>query len=256
MNAVPEQITVSISFSSKYTLESIEELYSGILIACKKYKVDLVGGDTCTIPSGLVINVTAIGYQDAGKEVKRGGAKEGDLLCVTGDLGGAFMGLQLLEREKRVFLENKEMKPDLQDHDYIVGRQLRPEARVDLVNMLAEHEIIPTSMIDVSDGLSSEIFHLSKHSEVDFAVYEDKLPIDQDTYNMAMEFGIDPTTAALNGGEDYEILFTIPQSDYDKVKNSQDISVIGYAREKGMKNQLISKSGNVHALQAQGWQHE
>jgi len=256
MNALPEQITVSISFSSKYTLEAIEELYSGILIACKKYKVDLVGGDTCTIPSGLVINVTAIGYQDAGKEVKRGGAKEGDLLCVTGDLGGAFMGLQLLEREKRVFLENKEMKPDLQDHDYIVGRQLRPEARIDLVNMLAEHEIIPTSMIDVSDGLSSEIFHLSKYSDVDFAVYEDKLPIDQDTYNMAMEFGIDPTTAALNGGEDYEILFTIPQSDYDKVKNSQDISVIGYAREKGMKNQLISKSGNVHDLQAQGWQHE
>ena len=255
MNGNPSQLTISIAFSSKYTLEAIEELYAGILLACKKYNVDLIGGDTSTIQSGLVISGTAIGFIDEKDVVKRSGAKAGDLLCVTGDLGGAYMGLQLLEREKRVFLEQKDMQPDLKNHDYIVGRQLKPEARVDVIKFLKESDIVPTAMMDISDGLSSEIFHLSEASEVDFTVFEEKLPIDQDTFNMAVEFGIDPTTAALNGGEDYELLFTINQGDYEKVKNNPDISVIGHAKEKGMKNELHSKQGNTYALQAQGWQH-
>ena len=256
MNALPSQLTISIAFSSKYTLEAIEELYAGILLACKKYNVDLIGGDTSTIPNGLVISGTAIGFVDEKEVVKRSGAQAGDLLCVTGDLGGAYMGLQLLEREKRVFLEQKDMQPDLKNHDYIVGRQLKPEARIDVIKFLKESGITPTAMMDISDGLSSEIFHLSESSEVDFTVFEEKLPIDQDTFNMAVEFGIDPTTSALNGGEDYELLFTIKQSDYDKVKNNPDISVIGHAKEKGMKNELHSKQGNTYVLQAQGWQHK
>lgn len=256
MNALPSQLTISFAFSSKYTLEAIEELYSGILLACKKYQVDLVGGDISTIGSGLVISGTAMGWCDKDQVVKRTGANPGDLLCVTGDLGGAYMGLQLLEREKRVFLEHKEMQPDLQNHDYIVGRQLKPEARVDVITSLKEIGVTPTAMMDISDGLSSEVFHLSEASNVDFSIYEEKLPIDQDTFNMAMEFGIDPTTAALNGGEDYELVFTASQGDYDKLKNHPDITIIGHAKEAGMKNELISKQGNAHELQAQGWQHK
>ncbi len=256
MNGQPSQLTLSIAFSSKYTLEAIEELYSGALLACKKYEVDLIGGDTSTIPNGLVISGTAMGFIDENEVVKRSGAKTGDLLCVTGDLGGAYMGLQLLEREKRVFLEQKDMQPDLKNHDYIVGRQLKPEARIDVIDFLKKAGITPTSMIDISDGLSSEIFHLSESSQVDFTVYEEKLPIDQDTFNMAVEFGIDATTAALNGGEDYELLFTIKQEDYEKIKNDPDITVIGHAKDKGMKNELHSKQGNTYALQAQGWKHK
>lgn len=256
MNAIPSQFTISMAFSSKYTLEAIEELYAGVLLACKKYGVNVVGGDTCTIPNGLVLSGTAIGFSAANKVVRRSGAKAGDLLCVSGDLGGAYMGLQLLEREKRVFLEQKDMQPDLKNHDYIVGRQLKPEARIDIVKSLKEMDIMPTSMMDISDGLSSEIFHLSEASKVDFTVFEDKLPIDQDTFNMAVEFGIDPTTAALNGGEDYELLFTIDQKDYEKIKTNPDISVIGHAKEAGMKNELMSKQGNTYELIAQGWQHK
>ena len=255
MNGFPSQLTMSLAFSSKYTLEAIEELYTGILLACKKYKVDLIGGDTCTIPTGLVLSGTAIGFIEEKDAVKRSGAKSGDLLCVSGDLGAAYMGMQLLEREKRVFLEQKDMQPDLKNHDYIVGRQLKPEARIDIVKFLKESNIRPTSMMDISDGLSSEIFHLSEASKVDFTVFEEKLPIDQGTFDMAVEFGIDPTTAALNGGEDYELLFTITQSDYEKIKDNPDISVIGHAKEAGMKNELHSKQGNIYALQAQGWQH-
>jgi thiamine-monophosphate kinase len=255
MNGIPSQLTISLAFSSKYTLEAVEELYSGILIACKKYKVDLIGGDTCTIPNGLVLSGTSIGFIDEKDVVKRDGAKPGDLLCVSGDLGAAYMGLQLLEREKRVFLEQKDMQPDLKNNDYIVGRQLKPEARVDIIKFLKESKVLPTSMMDISDGLSSEVFHLSDSSQVDFTIFEDKLPIDQSTFDMAVEFGIDPTTAALNGGEDYELLFTIKQSDYEKIKANADISVIGHAKEKGMKNELHSKQGNTYALQAQGWQH-
>jgi len=255
MNVIPTQLTVSIAFSSKYTLEAIEELYVGIQLACEKYKVDLVGGDTSTIAQGLVISGTAIGFGKADKIVARKGAKEGDLLCVTGDLGGAYMGLQLLEREKRVFLDNPEMQPDLKNHDYIVSRQLKPEARIDVIGLLSELKIVPTSMIDISDGLASETFHLSKASDVAFAIHEDKLPIDQDTYNMAVEFGIDATTAAMNGGEDYELLFTVDQKHFELIQKESDISIIGYVREKSMKNQMISKQGNPYDLVAQGWKH-
>ncbi len=255
MNVIPTQLTVSIAFSSKYTLEAIEELYVGIQLACEKYNVDLVGGDTSTIAQGLVISGTAIGFGKVDTIVARKGAKEGDLLCVTGDLGGAYMGLQLLEREKRVFLDNPEMQPDLKNHDYIVSRQLKPEARIDVIGLLSELKIVPTSMIDISDGLASETFHLSKASDVAFAIHEDKLPIDQDTYNMAVEFGIDSTTAAMNGGEDYELLFTVDQKHFEKIQKELDISIIGYVREKSMKNQMISKQGNPYDLVAQGWKH-
>lgn len=256
MNVIPAQLTVSMAFSSKYTLEAIEELYAGVLLACKQYKVDLIGGDTSTLATGMVLSGTALGWAEESVIVKRSGAKPGDLLCVSGDLGGAYMGLQLLEREKRVFLEHKDMKPDLKNHDYIVGRQLRPEARIDILKALKELKVQPTAMMDISDGLSSEIFHLSKASNVDFSIFEDKLPIDQGTFDMAVEFGIDPTTAALNGGEDYELVFTIKQEDYEKIKGDPDISVIGHAKEAGMKNELISKQGNQYELQAQGWQHK
>ncbi|MFT5480231.1 MAG: thiamine-monophosphate kinase [Bacteroidia bacterium] len=255
MNAIPSHITMAISFSSKYTLEAIEELYSGMLMACDKYEIDLIGGDTTTIPTGLVLTGTAIGFSEEANIVKRSGAKVGDILCVSGDLGGAYMGLQLLEREKRVFLENPQMQPDLKNHDYIVGRQLKPEARVDIIKVLKELNIIPTAMIDISDGLASEVFHLSKHSNVAFAIHEEKLPIDQDTFDMAVKFGIDTLTASLNGGEDYELLFTIAQADYEKLKNNPDITAIGYARELSLKNQLISKQDNAYDLKAQGWQH-
>jgi len=253
MNGKPEQITVSVALSSKFSLEAIEELYAGIYLACDEYKVDLVGGDTTSSTKGLIISITAIGTVKDDRIVFRKGAKAGDLVCVSGDLGGAYMGLQLLEREKRIFLEHPEMQPDLELHDYIVGRQLKPNARKDIIEYFEAEKILPTSMIDISDGLSSELFHLSKHSNVSFAIHEEKLPIDQGTYDMAVEFGIDPATAALNGGEDYELLFTLDQKEFEKIKTSFDISIIGYAREAQHKNQLISKQGNVHDLIAQGW---
>ncbi|MBI1307526.1 MAG: thiamine-phosphate kinase [Bacteroidetes bacterium] len=255
MNGKAHSVLISVSFSSKYTLEALEELFEGVRLACDKYSVDLVGGDTTTISKGLVVSVTVVGSANSEQIAKRSGANSGDLLCVTGDIGGAYMGLQLLEREKRVFLEHPEMQPDLQNHDYIVGRQLKPEARIDVVKWLNDSNIIPTSMIDISDGLASETLHLSKESDVAFAVHEEKLPVDQDTYNMAVEFGIDPTTAAMNGGEDFELLFTVDQKHYEELRNHPDITIIGYAREKSMKNQMISKQGNMYDLVAQGWKH-
>lgn len=253
MNGVAEQITISVAISSKFTLEAIEEFYAGVLSACEKYQVDLVGGDTSSSHKGMVISVTAIGRVKKDKMALRSGAKKGDLLCVSGDLGGAYLGLQLLEREKRVFLENPEMQPDLSGNDYIVGRQLKPEARVDVIDLFRERGIQPTSMIDISDGLSSEILHLSKASELGFVIYEDKLPIHPQTYDMGRKFGIDATTTVLSGGEDYELLFTVSQDDYDKIKGSLDISIIGYATELSEGNRMISKSDVVHPLKAQGW---
>lgn len=255
MNAKPSQVLVSIALSSRYTLEAIEELYLGIHTACTNYKLDLVGGDTSSSKSGLHISVTVIGYADLGKIVKRSGANEGDLLCVTGDLGGAYMGLQMLEREKQVFVEQKDMKPDLEGKDYIVGRQLRPEARVDIIEFFEEKDIHPTSLIDISDGLSSEIFHLCKHSNLGMKVYEDKLPLDQQTYDTAIEFNLPPTTAAMNGGEDYELLFTLTQGEYDKIKTSLDITVIGYCTPAHEGIELITKSGNIVPIEAQGWEN-
>lgn len=253
MNGLPEQITMSIAISSKFTLEAVEEFYAGVLSACEKYQVDLIGGDTSSNHRGMVISVSAIGRVPKNKVALRSTAKKGDLLCVTGDLGGAYMGLQLLEREKRVFMENPDMQPDLGGNDYIVGRQLKPEARVDIIELFAEKGVLPTSIIDISDGLSSEIMHLSKASELGFVIYEDKLPVHPQTYDLGRKFGIDGTTAALNGGEDYELLFTISQDDYEKLKGSLDISTIGYATDLSEGNRMISKSEQIHELKAQGW---
>jgi thiamine-monophosphate kinase len=244
---------VSIAISSKYTLQAAQELYTGIRAACEKYDIDLIGGDTSSSVTGMAITVTAIGYADEDKIVKRSGAKEGDLLCVSGDLGGAYIGLQLLEREKQVFLETKDMQPDLEGKDYVIGRQLRPEARKDIIDLLEDLGIVPTSMIDISDGLSSEVFHLCKQSDIGMKIYEEKLPIDQQTYDTALEFNIPPTTTAMNGGEDYELLFTLPQSQYDKIKNSLDISVIGYCTAAHEGKEIITKSGSMVPLEAQGW---
>lgn len=255
MNGIAKQILVSIAVSNRFTLEAVEELYSGILLACEKYKVDLIGGDTSTIPKGLVISVTAIGEVEKNKVVYRNGANEKDLIVVTGDLGGAYMGLQILEREKSVFLENPKIQPDLEGNDYILERQLKPEARKDIIEEFTKLEIQPTSMIDISDGLASEILHICKQSNKGCEIYEEKIPIDPQTYQRAREFNLDPTTCAMNGGEDYELLFTIPLKDYEKIKNHPDFTVIGYITEPSKKCNLISKSGTVHPIQAQGWKH-
>lgn len=253
MNGIASQITFSIGLSSKFPLEAVEEIYEGALIACKKFGVDLVGGDTSASAQGLVISVTSIGYAKEENVVLRSGAKEGDLLCVSGDLGGAYVGLQLLEREKQIFLENPNIQPDLEGKDYIVERQLKPEARKDVIELLKHLEVKPTSMIDVSDGLASEILHICEASNVGCKLYEDKIPLDPMTYETAREFGLDPTVCALSGGEDYELLFTIPQADYDKIKGQLDISVIGYITEASAGKEMISKSGHVHEIKAQGW---
>ncbi|GHE29454.1 thiamine-phosphate kinase [Sphingobacterium griseoflavum] len=253
MNGIASQITFSIGLSSKFPLEAVEEIYEGALIACKKFKVDLIGGDTSASAQGLVISVTSIGYADKDKVVYRSGAKEGDLLCVSGDLGGAYVGLQLLEREKQIFLENPNIQPDLEGKDYIVERQLKPESRKDVVELFETYGIQPHAMIDVSDGLASEILHICKASHVGCKLYEEKIPIDPMTYETAREFGLDPTVCALSGGEDYELLFTVPQDQYDKVKNQLDISIIGYITEEAAGYEMISKSGHVHNLKAQGW---
>jgi thiamine-monophosphate kinase len=253
MNGTASQITVSIGISSKFPLEAIEELYQGITIACEKYNVDLVGGDTTSSKQGLIISITSIGFADEKQICYRDGAKEGDLLCVSGDLGGAYIGLQLLEREKNIFLENPQIQPDLEGKDYIVERQLKPEARKDIVEALQLMKIKPTSMIDISDGLASEILHLCKQSDKGCNLYEDKIPIDPMTYDTARDFGIDPTVCALNGGEDYELLFTIDQKDFEAIKNNPDISIIGHITEPAAGCHLISKSGKVHPIMAQGW---
>jgi thiamine-monophosphate kinase len=253
MNGIASQVTISIGISSKFPLEAVEELYEGALIACEKYKVDLIGGDTSASKQGLVISVTSIGYAEEKDICYRNGAGEGDLICVSGDLGAAYIGLQLLEREKRIFLENPKIQPDLEGKDYIVERQLKPEARKDIVELLSSAGIKPTAMIDVSDGLSSDIMHICRQSAKGCNLYEEKIPIDPMTYDTARNFGIDPTVCALSGGEDYELLFTISQGDYEKIKHNPDISIIGHITEEAAGCNLISKSGNVHPLKAQGW---
>lgn len=253
MNGIASQITFSIGLSSKFPLEAIEEIYEGALLACKHYQVDLIGGDTSSSAQGLLISVTSIGYAEAEKVVYRDGAKEGDLICVSGDLGGAYVGLQILEREKNIFLENPNIQPDLEGKDYIIERQLKPEARKDIVELLAEKEILPTSMIDISDGLASEILHICTQSAKGCKIYEEKIPIDQMTFDTAFEFGLDPTVCALSGGEDYELLFTVSQNDYEKIKNLMDITVIGHITEAAAGCELISKSNKVHPIKAQGW---
>jgi thiamine-monophosphate kinase len=253
MNGTPTQILVSIAISNRFSLEAIDELYEGINAACKKYNVDLAGGDTTSSASGLVLSLTSIGKAKKEDVVYRNGAKENDLICVSGDLGGAYVGLQLLEREKKIFLENPKIQPDLGDHDYILERQLKPEARKDLIEKLKELGVKPTSMIDISDGLSSEILHLCRQSDTGCNLYEDKIPIDQQTYDTAREFNLDPTVCALSGGEDYELLFTIKQDDYEKLRMHLDISIIGHMTNSDAGVNLIDKSSNVVPVTAQGW---
>ena len=253
MNAMPKQITVSLALSNRFSVEALEEMYSGMLMACHKYKVDMVGGDTTTAKSGLVISITAIGEADADELVYRDGAKEGDLLCVTGDLAGAYVGLQLLEREKKIFMESPGVQPDLGGNDYILERQLKPEARKDIPPLLKMLNVKPTAMIDISDGLASEILHICTQSEVGCNLYEEKIPIDPATYTMAREFNLDPTVCALSGGEDYELLFTIDSSDFPKIKANPDITVIGHMTSKREGVNLISKGGTSTPITAQGW---
>ncbi|MBL0330950.1 MAG: thiamine-phosphate kinase [Bacteroidetes bacterium] len=253
MNATPKQITISLAISNRFSVEALEELYAGFMMACKKHNVDIIGGDTTTSKSGLVISITAIGEANAEDLVYRNTAKEGDLLCVTGDLGAAYVGLQLLEREKRIFMESPGVQPDLEGNDYILERQLKPEARKDIPVLLKKLEVKPTAMIDVSDGLSSEILHIASQSGVGCNLYEEKIPIDPSTYNMAREFNLDPTICALSGGEDYELLFTIDPSDFPKVKANPDITVIGHLTNSKEGVNLISKAGTSITLTAQGW---
>jgi len=253
MNGTPKQITVSVGMSSKFSVEAIAEIYEGINLACEKYKIDLVGGDTTASKQGLIISVTVIGEANENEVVYRNGAQEFDLICVSGDLGGAYAGYQLLEREKRVFIDNPQMQPDLAGHDYILERQLKPEARKDIIEFFKTMDIQPTSMIDISDGLASELFHIAEQSKVGVTIYEDKIPIDATTYNMARELDLDPTLTALSGGEDYELLFTIKQSDYNKLENHPDFTVIGHVTKAEEGLHMISKGGQKHALKAQGW---
>lgn len=253
MNAVPTHITMSIAFSNRFSLEALNEFYEGVYAACERYNVDLIGGDTSSSKKGFVISVTAIGEITPDQFVKRSGAQKGDLLCVSGDLGAAYLGLTLLEREKQIFLENPQVQPDLENQTYIIGRQLKPEARQDIIAFLAEKEIRPTSMMDVSDGLSSEILHICKQSNVGCVLYEEKIPIHDQSRSMAMQFGLDPTACALSGGEDYELLFTMKQEDYDKITLNEEIAVIGYITEPELGAHIITKGGNKHKITAQGW---
>ena len=253
MNATPRQITVSIAISSKFSLEAVEELYSGIHLACEKYGVDLIGGDTTSSLTGLTISVTAIGEANEDELVYRSGAQSGDLVCVSGDLGGAYMGLQLLERENEVFKVNPNQQPQFAGYDYILERQLKPEARADIKELLKTLDIKPTSMIDISDGLSSEVLHLCKASKVGCNIYEEKIPLDKQTKDFAEELSINPLVAALNGGEDYELLFTVPLGSYDLIKKEFDITIIGHITPESEGANLVTTGGSVIPLQAQGW---
>lgn len=255
MNGKAEQITVSLAVSNRFPVEVLEELYSGIKAACTFYGVDLVGGDTTSSTSGLVISVSVLGRAKNSEITYRNGAKEYDLLVVTGDLGAAYMGLQVLEREKEVFTANPHIQPDLDGHDYIIERQLKPEARKDIIGFLKELDVVPTSMIDISDGLASEILHLCKASNVGCHIYDDKLPIDAKTSMTAIDFNLDPGTCALNGGEDYELLFTIKQSDLDKIKGNPHMTIIGHMTHPQDGIYFIDKNGSAVELKAQGWNH-
>lgn len=253
MNATPTQVTISIALSNKFSVEALDEFYEGVYAACAKYGVDLIGGDTTSSQKGFVISVTAIGETAPGKYVKRSTAEKGDLLCVSGDLGAAFLGLTLLEREKKIYLKNPQVQPDLEGEKYVVGRILKPEARKDIVEFFEKSNLIPTAMMDVSDGLSSEILHICKQSNLGCVLYEEKIPINEDTKNAAFKFKLDPTACALSGGEDYELLFTISQADYEKLLTNEQISVIGYMTEPEKGKKIITKGGNTFDITAQGW---
>jgi thiamine-monophosphate kinase len=255
MNGTPQQILVSLGISNRFSVEAVDALYDGIRAACDNYKVDLAGGDTAASPSGLIISITAIGRAPKEKVVQRSGAKANDIICVTGDLGAAYLGLQVLEREKQVFLTNPEMQPDLEKYQYLVGRQLKPEARMDIIHELADKNCVPTSMIDISDGLASELLHLGKNSNLGVKIFEDKVPIDHGTFETAIEFNLDPITCALNGGEDYELLFTIAPSDYEKIKTHPDIHFIGHMHDNPNQHVMVTKQQTLVPVTAQGWNH-
>jgi len=255
MNGDVSQLTVSIAISNRFSIEAVEEIYKGIHKACELYKVDLVGGDTTSSLSGLVISITAIGHVNKDEVVLRKGGKENDLLVVTGNLGAAFMGLQILEREKEVYKDNPEMQPVLEGVDYILERQLKPEARKDVIHFLKELGVMPTSMIDLSDGLASDVLHLCKEGELGCVIYDEKLPIDQETFNNAREFNLDPSTCALNGGEDYELLFSISQADYDKIKDNEHMTVVGHYTDKASGCNVVDRGGSSIPIEAQGWNH-
>lgn len=254
MNGIPKQITVSIGISSRFGYEAINALYEGINLACENYKIDLVGGDTSASRTGLTISITVVGEVEKDKIAYRSGAKTNDIVCVTGDLGAAYLGLQILEREKSVFLANPNMQPDLDKNEYVVGRQLRPDGRTDVIHEMNEKGLVPTSMIDISDGLASEILHLSKNSGKGFTIFVDNLPIDNQTLMAANEFNISPITVVMNGGEDYELLMTFSQSDYEKVKSIPEITPIGFVTDEP-NNILVLNSGEKSQIVAQGWKH-
>ncbi len=255
MNAQPKQITVSLALSNRFSVEALEELYAGIYAACERYGVDLVGGDTSASNKGLIISVTAIGQGESDKLVYRNGARVGDLVCISGDVGAAYLGLQLLEREKQIYLSSPNVQPDLEEQTYLIGRQLKPEARRDIIDMFAKNALVPTAMIDISDGLASDLFHICKQSGVGAYLEESGIPIHPDAQLMALKFQLDPVTCALNGGEDYELLFTIAPQDVDKIRFLPDIYIAGEIVEAKDGIKLHTKGGNIHELQAQGWTH-
>lgn len=255
MNAQPTQVVMSLGISNRFSVESLDEFYEGVYAACEKYGVDLVGGDTTSSQKGMIISVTAIGEVAPGAYVKRSTARKGDLICVSGDLGAAYLGLIFLEREKKIFLESPGVQPDLEGESYVIGRLLKPEARQDIIDFLAKNTITPTSMMDISDGLSSEVLHLCKQSNLGCVLYEEKIPVAEQTRLAAFKFELDPTACALSGGEDYELVFTLAQEDYDKLVLNEQISVVGYMTEPEQGSHLITKGGSRHALTAQGWNH-
>lgn len=253
MNGKPEQVVVSIAVSSKFTLEAIDALYEGMKEACRVHQVDMVGGDTTSSLTGLVISITAIGSVEKGKAIKRNSAKETDLICVSGDLGGAYLGLQILEREKAIFMKDPEIQPKLSNYEYVLQRQLKPEARRDIVSLLHEHEVTPTAMIDISDGLSSEILHISDQSKLGCRIYQEKIPIRYESRLCAEEIHVDPIIAAMNGGEDYELLFTVPVTQHEKMGAIPGVSIIGHMTHAESGNYLVPENGNEIKIEAQGW---
>jgi len=255
MNAIPTQIVISLGISNRFSLEAMDEFYEGVYAACTKYGVDLVGGDTTSSQKGFIISVTAIGEVAPDKFVKRSTAQKGDLLCVSGDLGAAYVGLLFLEREKKIYMESPGVQPDLEGESFVIGKLLKPEARKDIIEFLANSAITPTAMMDISDGLSSEVLHICKQSNLGCVLYEDKIPVNEQMKQAAFKFEIDPTACALSGGEDYELVFTIPQPEYDKLVLNEEISVVGYMTEPEQGAHIITKGGSKHALTAQGWNH-
>jgi thiamine-monophosphate kinase len=253
MNAIPTQITLSIAFSNRFSLEALNEFYEGVYAACEEYNVDLVGGDTSSSQKGFIISVTAIGEVSPDKFVRRNTARKGDLICCSGDLGAAYIGLVFLEREKMIFLENPQIKPDLEGEQYVIGRLLKPEARRDIIEFFDQAKIMPTAMMDISDGLSSEILHISNDSGLGCVLYEEKIPVAEEMRQAAYKFELDPTACALSGGEDYELLFTISQSDHEKLVLNEKISVIGYMTGVEQGRKIITKGGNTFDIIAQGW---